>query len=71
MQDDSKDVGILGRNTLIIENCGSIIALWQNRKLHKSYRDFFLTFSILLRWGLLADRYGLPIRGCWQTVTVC
>ena len=20
------------------------------------------------RWGLLADRYGLPIRGYWQTV---
>ena len=22
----------------------------------------------MLRWGLLADRYGLPIRGYWQTV---
>ena len=25
----------------------------------------------LIWWGLLADRYGLPIRGYWQTVMVC
>ena len=24
--------------------------------------------QIFLRWGLLADRYGLPIRDYWQTV---
>ena len=23
------------------------------------------------RWGLLADRYGVPIKGYWQTVKVC
>ena len=25
-------------------------------------------FPKIERWGLLADRYGLPIRDCWQTV---
>ena len=30
-----------------------------------------LSLRYILRWGLLADRYGLPIKGYWQTVTVC
>ena len=30
-----------------------------------------MIFSFLTLWGLLADRYGLPIKGYKQTVTVC
>ena len=38
-------------------------------RLHLSLEGLHLLYCLIkLRWGLLADRYGLPIRGYWQTV---
>ena len=65
---------VLSISSILIP-CPPYLSIWSTFIDILTFHPFHLFSSLLIyfqpflcRWGLLADRYGLPIRDYWQTV---